>query len=70
MRKTITKDERLQLLGLLTLARHHAKMLQECETEEDRILDDKEGLSHLYDGSFNDDPIDVILEKMGVVIGE
>lgn len=69
MKKTITPQEKLQLLGLLTLARQHQKMVREAEGAMIKVLDhDDNYLDHLSDAMYDDSSIDDALKYMGVKV--
>lgn len=67
---TITKDQRLQLLGLLTLARDHAKKMTEVERAIHRIIgkDDSSYLSYFSDAIFDERDIDEILKLEEITV--
>lgn len=74
MKTVITTQEKLELLGLLTLARQHAKIVNLAEEAMVTVLDaDSDGfggVDWLYDEVYEDRPIDmdVILGKMNVEV--
>lgn len=73
MKNRITEQERLQLLGLMTLAIQHQKIVNECETALATLLenDPSEGsyVGQLSDAIYNgDDNIDNILKEMDIKI--
>lgn len=69
MRKNITKNERLQLLGLLTLAQQHYRIEKQASEAIDEILEDEEHYSLLTDAVYEDNTnIDKILQNMGIEI--
>lgn len=69
MKKSITQNERLQLLGLLTLARQHAQMIHATEDAMDKIMDNEDPFgSHLNDAVYDTASIDEVLKNMKVKV--
>lgn len=67
MKKTITQSERLQLLGLLTLARSHRVTVDKCEDEMNKIVE-VENYSHLTDAIYDENDFDQVLKKMEIEV--
>jgi hypothetical protein len=68
MKTTITEQERLQLLGLLTLGIKHQRIVNQVDDAIAEIVQEETGnlLSDaVYDG--NDD-IDHVLKNMGITV--
>jgi hypothetical protein len=74
MPKTITADQRLQLIGLLALAREHNKMLKDIERAAYSITDerDREGrpetCGHTSDAIFCDYAVDDLLSRLEIAV--
>lgn len=70
---TISESERLQLLGLLTLARQHSQIVDQCSDGIDEILEVQgfeKGGTHLHDSIWDKsaEDFDSTLKKMGIKI--
>lgn len=75
MKKTITQQEHLQLVGLMTLARGHYKKVSDASEAMDDILEstDKErGWSLINDAIYDSQEpnVETVLTNMGVAIRE
>lgn len=69
MKKIITPNERLQLLGLLTLAQQHAKIADQAREAIEKIIDDIGGYSLLTDAIYEERAhIDKMLSDMGIEV--
>lgn len=70
MKKQITEDEKLQILGLLTLARQHYAMVAAAEKAMAQVLDHDEAyVDWLSDAiSENNESIDEVLKKMEITV--
>jgi hypothetical protein len=70
MKKIITENERLQLLGLLTLARQHRVIINLSEKAMEEILkEDFNNLDWLSDAIWDDNTtIDEVLEHMDIKV--
>lgn len=71
MKKIITQDERLQLIGLMTLARAASADFQKCEGAMGRMMDclDTDGYAGQFsDAIFSTETIDTILKNNKVEI--
>lgn len=67
MKKTISSNERLQIIGLVTLARSHAKMIAEigitlCKT----LKIEGDYADKLSDCFWDEENIDAVIKKMGI----
>jgi len=72
MKKEITKNEELQLIGLITLAKKHYKIVSDCEKEMEKIVggDDEYGgllSDNVYSRDDNDD-VSSALKDMGIKV--
>lgn len=71
MRKTITPNERLQLLGLLTVAQQHYAVEKQMAEAIDSILEDEEHYSLMTDAIYEaPTDIDVILKNMEIEVSD
>lgn len=79
MKTTITKAEHLQLVGLLALARHHDKALEDIKaaavallrvSPKDRTKGDGPSLADDYvgDAVFGSLDLDTMLQRLGVKV--
>lgn len=70
MKTKITTQEKLQLLGLFTLANQHAKKVQEAERAMADLLEhDDPYVDHLSDEAYNDAPdFNGALKRMGIEV--
>ncbi len=71
--KTITKNQKFQLIGLLTIARDAAKTINDCEAAMAAIVEYKSDISSPYcgllsDATFDDTSIEQILKFMGIKV--
>lgn len=68
-KKVITQEEKLQLLGLVTLGQQHYKMVDQVRDAMTAVLGDDDTLLHEvvwdYDRSFED-----ALKGMGIEVGD
>lgn len=67
MRKSITEAEKLQLLGLVTLARQHYKIVDQVRDAISSIIQEEDSLLHdaLWDYDTN---FDKSLASMGIKV--
>lgn len=66
---TITKSERLQIIGLMALARKYGKMMEDCEKEINNIVGCKEETgSHFGDIIFDTGEVDSLLRRIGIKV--
>lgn len=70
MKKIITQSEKIQLLGLLTLARQHWKIVNQCNSAMCGIIgsDDFNDAGLLSDAVYDDTDIDSILRNMEIEV--
>jgi hypothetical protein len=73
MKEVINKNQRLQLIGILTLAQSNAKSIKSCEKAIIGIVGKVDSLPNyaglLSDAIFEDDfDIDEILKNMGIKV--
>lgn len=69
MRTTITENERLQLLGLLTLGQQHYKTIDSVREAIENIIEDPDGGSLLSDAIWDyETDIDKILKNMNIEV--
>lgn len=71
----LTQNERLQLLGLLTLAERHTQQLEQVQQSIESILDltDDDRAGHIGDSIYgmDGDPVsrlDSLLERLGLTV--
>lgn len=69
MKKSITALERLQLLGLLTLARQHNKIVDQTRDAITLIIEEDDSLVHDAIWGYDVD-LDKCLDNMGIKIKE
>lgn len=71
MKTSITKPEHLQLVGLVALARHHTKHLEEISDAIKALLDEKEDdHGDISDVLYGDREIDWLLERREITVQE
>jgi hypothetical protein len=69
---TITENERLKLIGLLTLAAQHNKAMEDIKDAALAITDERdsdgalETCGHTTDALWNDYSVDMLLRKLGM----
>ena len=76
MKNRITKAERQQLMGLMTLAHHHSKKLDEVMEAAGHIIEEPDFWgTHMGDAFYdykanpiNEFTIDELLKKMGIEV--
>ena len=68
MKKYITKDERLQIIGLMALAREAGKKLNEAADVMNRIIKADDDYSMLNDIVWDETSVDKALKDMGIVV--
>lgn len=66
MKTTITSTEKLQLLGILTLAQKHQRIIDECTQLMREILEDEDNDSLLIDAIWDGTEFEAVLKDMGV----
>lgn len=69
MKKVITADEKLQLMGILALAKQHQKIVDECYDGITRIIDEDSSLIHdsIYE-EINMVDFDKLIERTGIEV--
>lgn len=72
MVKSITKDERLKLMGIMALAKSHQKVVDECYDAMTDILFEESSLIHdqVYESNFRMSDFDKLLERAGIEVTE
>lgn len=65
---TITANERLQLIGLMALAKHHNAHLSAIEAAAVAITGDVASGGHTSDGIYCDYDADQILSRLGITV--
>lgn len=71
MRETITKEEYMQVLGLMLVARNAYKVIKECEKSYGNLVDmteDPGSFGHFSDEIFGDGDADKALKNEGITI--
>jgi len=69
MRTTITEQEKLQLLGLLTLGQQHNKIVDQVREAIEKVIEDPNGYSQLVDAIWEyETDIDKLLRNMGIEV--
>ncbi len=68
MKKTITKEEYVSVVGLMVLARKAYRRIQDCKKAYKEIVDEKEEFGHFSDEIFNDGDIDRALRNEGIKV--
>jgi len=67
MRKNITENERLQLIGLVTLARQHYKVVDQARDAISALIEEDDSL--LHDATWEYDMnLDKAIHDMGVEV--
>lgn len=66
-KQTITANERLQLIGLLALAKMHNDKLRDIEAASIELTGDAE-MGHTYDGIYSDYSADEILSRLNITV--
>lgn len=74
-KKLISKNEYLQLVGLVSVASKHYRAIHDCEEVIKEILDYESkwdsGVGHFSDEIFSDNPsVDNALKNMGVKVSK
>ena len=69
IKKTITKQEKLQLLGLVTLGRQHYKMVDSVRDAISEIIEDEDTNIHDMTWEYDKD-LDHVLKDMGIQVGK
>lgn len=67
-KKTVTREEYLQIVGLLKLAEHHNATLKSIANAVDDLLGSKRGDGHGCDATYCDYTADHLLELMEVTV--
>jgi hypothetical protein len=71
MKTTITQSEKMQLLGLVTLARSHNKIIDLANNEMSRIIEAEDNYSLLTDIVYDEDvDFDETLKNMEIEVVE
>ena len=68
MRKAITKNEYLQLIGLMTIARQYYKKQADCEQAMADIFESDETYGHWTDAIWDGATVDNLLKRMKVEV--
>lgn len=71
MKEKITQNERLQLIGLMSLAKTHYEILKKYESSMNILIGvDKDYKDHLSDEIYGSKTFDVdsALEKLGIAV--
>jgi len=69
--KTITQDEKLQLMGIMALANSHYKIIDQCYDQLTKILGEES--THLHDSLYEQISMvefDKLLENAGIEVTE
>lgn len=69
-KKEITQHERLQLIGLLTLAKHHGKALEDIQDAAKEITGDDGVSGHTTDAVWDHCNVDRLLKGLGITVKE
>ena len=67
--KTITQDEKLQLMGIMALAKSHQKVVDECYDGITRIVGEES--THIHDSIYEDISMvefDKLLERADIEV--
>lgn len=67
--KTITQDEKLQLMGIMALANSHYKIIDQCYDQVTKILGEES--THIHDSLYEQVSMvqfDALLEKAGIEV--
>lgn len=69
MKKEITEDEKLKLMGILALAKSHQKIVDQCYDAMTELLDEESTLIHdsIYE-EVNMVDFDVLLARAGIQV--
>lgn len=72
MKKTITQDEKLKLMGIMALAQSHRKVVDQCYDAMSDILFEESTLVHdaVYEDNFRMVDFDKLLERAGIEVTE
>ncbi len=70
MKKTITQDEKLKLMGILALAKSHQKIVDQCYDAITDIVMEESSLIHdtVYEENFRMADFDKLLERSGIEV--
>ena len=68
MKTTITQNEYLQIVGLMTLARNHQKIVDDCNDAMSEIVGDDEKYSLLTDAMYDSTDVDTALKNMNITV--
>lgn len=68
MKKTITKAEHLQLIGLLTIAEQHYKMVEEARQAINTVLGTDDEHGDVSDVIYGDRPLKWLLGRNGITV--
>lgn len=71
-KKTITPNERLQLIGLMTVAQDLYKRTTDCEAAMEKIVGYKEKNhgSHFGDAIYGNETVDQVLETLEIKVSK
>jgi hypothetical protein len=64
----VTVNERLQLIGLLTLAARHNAALKEIKTAVRELVGEVDEDGHAVDAVYNDDTADELLRRLKLTV--
>jgi hypothetical protein len=67
-KKTVTKAERLQLVGLLALAKQHNEFLRQILSAAMEITGEEDDAGHTSDAVYSDYSADALLRNMGITV--
>ena len=71
-KKTITKSQKMILIGLMAVAKSHAKQFTDAERMMNEVVGEDETFGHMSDQIFeNDDAIEsvrIALKKIGITV--
>lgn len=72
MKKTITQDEKLKLMGIMALAKSHQQIVDQCYDAMSDILFEESTLIHdqVYESNFRMADFDKLLERAGIEVTE